>query len=76
MTRTHKYMLCRLALRFARHVVSPLLHQRAAPLEAVYAGVGLLQRYADRKRRGAGMIKPPDFKRSVTALPGMHVRHA
>ena len=34
-----------------------------------------MQRQADRKRRGAGMIRPPDFEGSPSAKPGVRVRH-
>ena len=43
--------------------------------DAARAVVRRMQCKADSKRRGAGMVKTPDLKKSPTSLPALRVKH-
>ena len=43
--------------------------------DAARAVVRRMQHQADSKRRGAGMVKTPDLKKSPASLPALRVRH-
>ena len=43
--------------------------------DAARAVVRRMQRQADSKRNGQGMVKPPDLKKAPASLPALRVRH-